>query len=151
MISECSTSIAVLDDVCSFRGLKSSDYLDLDWAPTLLMQAAMIARVDAKLLAALTRATRGEGELNPAYRDMPETIWEHPVSSLSSTQVAEIDKSLQVLAGLDFPSAHDAFGRLPQFERMDRPAAYLCEHFRALCDFYRGAAERGFGTIMWWD
>jgi hypothetical protein len=151
MISECATSTAVLDEVCSFRALESSEYLDLDWAPSLLMQAAVIADVDAELLAALDLATRGEGEINPAYRDASNTVWEHPVSSLRSTQVAEIDKSLQALAGLDFLSIDAAVDRLPQFAALDRPAEYLREHFRALCDFYRGAAERGLGTIMWWD
>lgn len=154
MISECITSTGTLDDVCSFRGLKSSEYLDLDWAPTLLKQASVTADVHAGLLGALDRATRGEGEVNPAYRDVPDTIWEHPVSSLRSTRVAEVDKSLQALAMLDFLSVqnvHDAFDRLPQFERPDRPAEYLREHFRALCDFYRGAAARGLGTLMWWD
>ena len=67
MISECTTSTATLDDVCSFRGLKSSEYLDLDWAPTLLKQAAVIADVHTELLEALDRAARGEGEVNAAY------------------------------------------------------------------------------------
>jgi hypothetical protein len=140
-----------LDQVCSFRGLEASEYLDLDWAATPLTQAAVIADVDAELVAALDLATRGEGEINPAYRDVPDTIWEHPVSCLRSAQVTEIDKSLQALAGLDFLSDHDAFDRLPQLEPLDRPAEYLREHLRALCDFYRGAAARGLGTIMWWD
>jgi hypothetical protein len=151
MISECAISTATLDQVCSFRGLEASEYLDLDWAPTPMMQAAVIADVDAELLAALDLATRGEGEINPAYSDMPDTIWEHPVSSLRSARVAGIDKSLQTLAGLDFLSVDAAFGRVPLFEALDQPAEYLREHFRALCDFYRGAAARGLGTIMWWD
>jgi hypothetical protein len=151
MISQCATSTAMLDEICSFRRLEKSEYLDLDWAPNLLKLAAVIADVDAELLAALDLATRGEGEINPAYRDVPDTVWGHPVSSLRSTQVAEIDKSLQALAGLDFLSVDDAFDRLPQFAALDRPAEYRREHFRWLCDFYRGAAVQGLGTIMWWD
>ena len=102
MISECTTSTATLNDVCSFRGLKSSEYLDLDWAPSLLKQAAAAADVDAELLGALDRATSGEGEVNPTYREMPDSIWEHPASFLRSTQVAAVDKLLQTLARLDF-------------------------------------------------
>jgi hypothetical protein len=151
MISECAISTATLDQVCSFRGLEASEYLDLDWAPTQLMQAAVIADVDAELLAALDLATRGEGEINPAYRDMPDTIWEHPVSCLRSAQALRSISPCRRLARLDFLSADDAFNRLPQLETMDRLAEYLREHFRAICDFYRRAAARKLGTIMWWD
>lgn len=154
LIAECATSTAVLDDVCSFRALASEDYLDLDWAPTLLREVAATADVDPELQLALAQAMNGHGEINPLYRDMPDTVWEHPVSSLGAVEVEQITLSLDVLVQSDFitdEAIDNTLDRLERLERPDEPREYLRRHLEALCEFYRGASARHLGTAMWWD
>jgi len=154
LLSECRVSVSELDRVCSFQTLDSNDYLDLDWAPRLLREIAITVNVPARLVVALDRAMGGEGEVNPAYRDWPESVWEHPVSSLKSTDVREIDMSLRALAQLgpvNERSVDDVVERLPHHEVPERTHIYLRRHFSALCDFYRGAAARQLGIIIWQD
>lgn len=155
-LAACVASMTVLDDVCSFRALDPKDYLELDWAPAPLEQAAKVANVPASLIGALTSATGGGDEVNPAYREFPDSIWEHPVTSLDSTAVRRVHEQLQELSRLNFLSsatAAEAFARLgdsfppPSGDPMD----YLRPHFQALCDFYAAAAERQLSVLMWWD
>lgn len=152
----CVNSVTVLDDVCSFRALDRNDYLDLDWSPAPLQQAAKAAQIPASLVSALANATGGDDEVNPAYREMPNSIWEHPVRSLGSTAVRRVHEQLQELSRLNFLSsatAADAFARLgDRFPPPDGdPMDYLHPHFQALCDFYATAVERELSVLMWWD
>ena len=155
-LAACVTSVTVLHDVCSFRALDRNDYLDLDWAPAPLEQAATVAQVPSSLISALTSATGGGDEVNPAYREMPDSIWEHPVTSLDSTAVRRVHEQLRELSRLNFLSsatAVEAFVRLgdnfplPVGDPMD----YLRPRFQALCGFYATAAERQLSVLMWWD
>ena len=155
-LAACATSVAVLDDVCSYRALQRDDYLDLDWAPAPLEQAARVAQVPASLVSALVSATRGGEEVNPAYREMPDSVWEHPVTSLDSATVQRVHEQLQELSRLDFLSsgtAAEAFARLgDRFSPpVGDPVDYLRPYFRALAGFYTTAAERQLSVLMWWD
>ena len=152
----CSSSVAVLDDVCSFRALDRDEYLDLNWAPAPLEQAARIAQVPACLLEGLARATAGGEEANAAYREMPDSIWEHPVTSLNPTEVRRVHEQLQELRRVDFlasATAPEALVRAgaelspPEADPLEK----LRPHFQALCDFYATAVERRLGVLMWWD
>ena len=156
LMSACATSTAVLHDVCSFRTLDQDDYLDLDWAPAPLEAAAVAARVPGHLLEGLALATGGDDEINRAYREMPDGVWEHPVTSLGPGQVMQVHQALRELSAVGFLSsdtAAQAFIRLgPKFPPPDGdPVDYLRPHFQALSDFYAGAAERRLGALMWWD
>lgn len=96
----------------------------------------------------------GQGEINPLYRDAPETVWEHPVSSLGAAQVEQIAHSLGVLVQVDFlthEAINNTLNRLERLERPDEPGEYLRRHLEALCEFYVGASARHLGTAMWWD
>lgn len=155
-LAACSTSVAVLDDVCSFRTLDRDDYLDLNWAPAPLEQAAKVAQVPASLVSALTRATGGGNEVNPAYREMPDSIWEHPVTSLDSTGVRRAHEQLQELSRLSFLSSATAAEALVRLgddfpPTVGDPMGYLRTHFQALCGFYATAVERQLSVLMWWD
>jgi hypothetical protein len=155
-LAACATSVTMLDDVCSFRSLDSSDYLDLGWAPAPLVEAAKAAQISAALIKALASATNGAREVNPAYREAPDRIWEHPVTSLGSTAVRRVHGQFQELSDLAYLSsgtATEAFDRLgDNFPPPDGdPMDYLHPHFRALCDFYATAAERQLSVLMWWD
>jgi hypothetical protein len=155
-LAACATSVAVLDDVCSFRALDLNDYLDLDWAPAPLEQAAKIARIPAFLINGLASATGGGDEVNPAYREMPDSIWEHPVTSLDPPTVRAMHEHLQELSRLDFltpATASEAFvrldGKVPP--PAGEPVDYLRSHFHSLCGSYATAVQRQLGVLMWWD
>jgi hypothetical protein len=108
----CRASVAELHKLCSFEYKPPAAYLDLDWAPSGLVRACEAAGVAAGNVAALRRALDGDDEVNPAYRDYPNTVWEHRVTGLAPPAAAEIaaaihQVSLQaVLASL--PSNADA-------------------------------------------
>lgn len=154
LLGECAVSVGELDRVCTFRALRSEDYLDLDWAPRLLQEVVVAASVPAILAAALDRAMSGDGEVNPAYRDRPDSIWEHPVSSLKPADVLDVDKMLRALAHLNPINEQSVAGAGRRLRDRDVPAdalKYLAAHFGALCDFYRGAAARHLAVVLWQD
>lgn len=149
----CRSSADRLDEVCSFTALAEGDYLDLDWAPSWLEQAAVAAGLPG-LAAALELATGGRGEVNPAYREHPDTIFEHPVASLDAEEVAGLAAELRRLLPPDFPPEGVVAGLWAEAQdtyRPDDPQAYLRRHARALGRFYAEAAERGLAVVMWWD
>lgn len=154
MLELCRADIGPLDDLCSFRALEASDYLDLDWAPDLLEGAARAANIPDDLLTALSLATCGEIEVNPHYRDTADSVWGHPVAFLPKTRVAEVATALQTLAQVDFLTEEGvdrALATCPPTSRPTDPHSYLSAHFRALREFYAEAAKRDLCTIMWWD
>jgi hypothetical protein len=153
-LAACATSVQELDAVCSFRALDPMDYLDLDWAPRLLQRVAEASGISPNLALALNRAMEGDGEVNPAYRDAPDSIWEHPVASLDAATVADVSASLKQLADVA-PLTHETVGRavvgLPRHDVPEQAFDYLKGHFDALCAFYADAANRGLAIIMWLD
>lgn len=154
LLAACEASVETLDDVCSFRALIPSDYLDLDWSPYLLEQTAVTSAAPAHLVDLLREATDGSGEVNPAYRDASHTVTEHPVSSLAPERVAAVSDGLEVLADLGFISdAHvgATLDRLLDWQGLDNPVLYLEGHFGALRAFYRAAAEDRMAVVAWWD
>lgn len=146
----------MLDRLCSFELLPESDYLDLDWAPTPLIRACEAAHVSPPVLAALRRALDGDSEINPAYRDRADTVWQHPVNEITADVVAELATLLArvepeiVLAALphDGQAASKILGTTT-FE--EHPGSYLRRHFVALRAFYVDAADRQLAIAIWWD
>lgn len=108
-LEECRTSVDALDAVCGYQLLGSDDYLDLDWAPALLVATAEAAGLDDALRRGLQLAMSGEGEVNPAYRDRADSVWEHPVSSLAPHRVREVAHVLDTLARTKFLSEQAVF------------------------------------------
>jgi hypothetical protein len=145
-----------LHKICSFELRPKEDYADLDWAGSALTRVCELAGLDARTLAMLRRALDGDTEVNAAYRDHPDTVWEHPVTGLEPAAVARVSRALQgvepqaVLAAL--PSSlqkvkaaigwKDFEGDLPE---------YLTRHFTALRSFYEEAARRDLAVVLWWD
>jgi hypothetical protein len=132
----------------------AEDYLDLDWSPRPLELAAAIAGLPAD---AIRTACSGGSEVNAAYRDVADTIWEHPVTALDPSEVVDIAARLgrfpiaDVVAGLP-ASKRAALAQLGMEEGWDEhPRDYLGRHYEALRRFYVVAAERGLATAMWWD
>jgi hypothetical protein len=152
-LDACRTSADRLDEVCSFTALPEDDHLDLDWAPSWLADAANATGL-AELAHAVELATAGRGEVNPDYRDHPDTIFEHPVAALTADEVVAVAADLAKLAPDGFPAEADVAGLwavAPEAYRPEDPQAYLRQHIAALVSFYRGAAERGLAVVMWWD
>ena len=145
-LAACATSVDELDAVCSFQALDPMDYLDLDWAPRLLQRVVEAAGAPAALAVALRRAMQGDGEVNADYRDQPDSVWEHPVSSLGVAAVADVSASLAELATLDVLSpwsVERAIEGLPPDAVPEGASAYLQGHFDALCAFYAdGSTQR---------
>jgi hypothetical protein len=137
---------SVLDDLCSFRTLDSVDHLDLNWAGLMLRKVAVCSAVAADLQRGLDLSLEGDVEINPAYRDAQDTIWEHPVASLSSPLVRNTADILTRLSRAGFPSndAVEAYlSSVPMEHRPQDPGAYLSNQFLTLRDFYTEAAARG--------
>jgi hypothetical protein len=117
-----------------------------------------IAGVDARVVTALRRSLNGDDEVNPAYRDSPDSIWGHPVTALVPDAVAEV---AALFRGLDPHVVLDALPADPAEARFrmgrgveflsGHPRDYLAPHFTALLAFYREAAERGLAVAVWWD
>ncbi|OKA03114.1 hypothetical protein ATP06_0237875 [Amycolatopsis regifaucium] len=157
-MSDCRDSAAELDKLCSFRSAPSADYLDLNWWPNTLKRTWALIGVDAQSLEVLHRGFDGVEEVNPAYRDHPNTIFEHPVTALEPDQVAEVANALRAItpervhaavpvqrdeaAAALGASVRDVVGDL---------AALLSEQHDILRNFYDEAAHRRLAMVMWWD
>ncbi|GAA4638029.1 hypothetical protein GCM10023196_094190 [Actinoallomurus vinaceus] len=157
-LDACRASVETLDLLCSFDLRPPSDHLDLDWAPEGLLRSSEIAGVDARVAAALRRSLDGDGEVNPAYRHQPDTIWGHPVTALAPYAVADVSALLgelepqAVLAALpaDPGEARTRIGRSVE-SLPGHPRGYLEPHFAALLAFYRDAAAQGLAVVLWRD
>ncbi|MGF1427106.1 DUF1877 family protein [Kitasatospora sp. LaBMicrA B282] len=133
----------------------SADCLDLDWSPSMLRQAFELARLDAVHLEALKRATEGDTDIDLGFLNTypheiglfgpPPTGLSPAAVSQVSTRLEEIDMQM-IRPALD-STAGSAIGRELTGDRNE----YLMGHFRALRDFYEGAAHRGLLVVLWWD
>ncbi|MFD5092506.1 hypothetical protein ACFWMR_18020 [Amycolatopsis thailandensis] len=157
-LSACRDSAAELDELCSFRSAPSADYLDLNWWPSALKRTWALIGVDALSLDVLHRGFDGAEEVNPAYRDFPNTIFEHPVTALNPDQVAEVANVLRALAPervhAAVPAERDeAAASLGAYVRdvIGDLAVLLAEQHAILRDFYDEAASRRLAMVMWWD
>ncbi|SCF16555.1 hypothetical protein GA0074695_3923 [Micromonospora viridifaciens] len=155
-LAKCRSSVEELDKLCSFDLLPFTEYLNLDWAPAPLIRVFELAQVSTPIAAALRRGLDGDVEINPAYRDHQDTVWEHPVVTLEPDIVADVAALLgqvepgAVLGALpeDATAALLSIG-MPQFDGHPRP--YLQRHLAALRDFYAHAAHRRLAVALWWD
>ncbi|MGI8336389.1 DUF1877 family protein [Actinomadura scrupuli] len=154
----CRQSADELNRLCSFELRPQSDYADLDWAGSAMIRVCELADLDARIVAALRRALDGDAELNAAYRDHPDTVWEHPVTALDPTAVAQVSGVLgklepqAVLAAL--PSdPHEATAAIGEnWENFEGDLrGYLARHFTALLSFYEETAQRNLAVVLWWD
>ncbi|GIH99583.1 hypothetical protein [Planobispora takensis] len=155
-LASCRAPVEELDRLCSFATAPRSDYLDLDWAPGPLLRVGELACADPGVLAALRRALTGDEEVNPAYRDHPATVWEHPVTTLTSAAVAQVaqmlpDAEAAILAALSSPGGETLAVAGELLPGVDRPGEYLTRHLAALLDFYAGAAHHELAVVVWWD
>ena len=153
-LAQCRSSIEVLDRLCSFKLRTHEDYLDLDWSPHPLELTA--ARIDAELSAAVRDACSGGDEINPAYREFPGSIFEHPVRALEPDAVRAVAGILTRIDPRDLvaslPTHAEAARQIVGLEDfLGHPGDYLRGHYDSLRRFYQAAAARGQVTATWWD
>lgn len=153
-LAQCRSSVQMLSRLCSFQLRPRDDYLDLDWSPRPLELAA--ARIDMTLAAAIHHACTGGDEINPAYREHPGSVFEHPVRGLEPATVGTVAATLvrwkpdDVVSAL--PSDSDTAMRdVGMDEFSGHPGEYLRGHYEELRGFYATAAARGHATATWWD
>ncbi|GAA4561070.1 hypothetical protein [Planotetraspora kaengkrachanensis] len=152
----CRRSVRELHRLCSFKLAPDGDHLDLDWAPSSLIQISELSGAAPHAVAALRRALRGDAEVNPAYRDHPDTIWEHPVTALDADAVGEVATVFRNLpnavSALVPPEDHAAWSAPDKAPPgSDGPRGYLTMHLAALLRFYEEATRRGLAVVVWWD
>jgi hypothetical protein len=155
-LTACRNSLDELHLLCSFKLRPGSEHLDLDWAPDPLVRAFELARVDEPVVVALRRSLDGDDEINAAYRDHPDSVWEHPVTALEPDVVVEVSALLRrvkptvVMAAVpdDAIAAQTSLG-LSTFDGHPRP--YLHRHLVALQDFYARAARQHLAVALWRD
>lgn len=130
----------------------------MDWWPSTLKRVWALTGADGRTLARLRRCFEGAEEVNPAYRDHPETIWEHPVTALEPPQVGEVAEALFAVT----PDAVRAVmlsdsGRIETELGKDAlalggdQAGQLAREHTVLRDFYEEAARRRLAIVLWWD
>jgi hypothetical protein len=154
-LAACRRSVEELDRLCSFRMLSGEDHLDLDWSPGALRRLGDLIPLPPGVPEAIRHALSGGDEVNPAYRDTVDTIFEHPVTAWEPPDAARV---ADVLAGLDarrlaagFPHRRVVAERLLLDPRMRDPGGYVLSHLTALRSFYLGARDRGLAVVLWWD
>jgi hypothetical protein len=153
-LAACRNSVDEVDLLCSFTLRPAFDHLDPDWAPAPLVRAFELAHVDEPVVVALRRALDGDEEINAAYRDHPDTVWEHPVTALGSDVVAEFAALLtQVRPEVVMATVPDrvvtARTSLGVFTFDER--RHLHGHLVALQDFYAHAARQHLTVALWSD
>ena len=156
-LARCRVSVEVLHLLYSFELRPDDDYVDLDWSPRPLELLA--ARVDARLSEAIAQVCSGAGaEINPAYRDHPLTIFDHPVLALEPDAVREVAAVMarwppdQLLAALPYDrrAALTLIAiRLSEFS--GHPHDYLHGHYESLRRFCAEAAAAGMAVVSWGD
>ncbi|MDF2710448.1 MAG: hypothetical protein K0R62_6100 [Nonomuraea muscovyensis] len=156
LLDSCRTSVAELDRLCSFEMAPPEDHLDLDWTPGPLLRIGELVCAGPGVVAAFRRALAGDGEVNPAYRNHPQTVWEHPVAALDPDAVAVVAPLLHRMGSVMPAALASSDGEITavlreQFPDVDLSREYMVRHLTALLGFYDGAAERGLAVVLWWD
>jgi hypothetical protein len=153
-LTECRRSAGALDELCSFRAAPGGDHLDLDWWPVLLKRTW--ERTGAGAPATMRLALDGEDEVNPSYRDHPDTITDHPVTALEPPRVGEVAAALRsvtpeaVRAAVPPDRYRGEYGAMA-VEVVGDLAGHLAEQHARLGEFYEQAAGRGLAVLLWWD
>ncbi|ONF67414.1 hypothetical protein [Amycolatopsis keratiniphila] len=157
-LAVCRRSVDALHELCSFSSTPVEDYLDMDWWPATLKRAWALTEADDRTLARLRRCFGGEEEVNPAYRDHPGTIWEHPVTALEPPQANDVAEALRAVTPdavrAVVPSDPDRIeaelgkGALGMGGDL---AGQLAREHTVLRDFYEEAARRRLAVVLWWD
>ncbi|MFI6014744.1 DUF1877 family protein [Streptomyces sp. NPDC051243] len=135
------------------------DLLDTDWATWGLIAYCRSTGVDRDLIALLDRAVSGDlgGDIGFLDHDEVYDGFDGSPRLLGPAAVTDIARRLDhidldaVLAHL--PTATDDAAAACGFGRGFRGdvRSYLVEHFRAMREFYRGAARRGQCVVVWTD
>lgn len=154
----CRQSVEALDELCSFTSAQDEDYLDLNWWPVILKRAWELTGASARALGALQRGLDGDEEVNPSYRDHPNTIWEYPVTALEPPQVGEVagvlravtPEAVQAVVPSDPDQIEAKLGKLAR-DVIGDLAEQLAHQHTMLRDFYDGAARRQLAVLQWWD
>ncbi len=152
-LATCRRSVEALDAVCSYNAAPAEDHLDMGWWPAILERAW--ERTGA---AASRYALTGDDDVNPAYRDHPDTVWEHPVTALAPPRVAEAARALRAMppeaVRAAIPSTPDeietALGSTARAVVGDLAGQLAYQH-TVLRDFYAEAARRRLAVVLWWD
>ncbi|MCP2163862.1 hypothetical protein LX83_000702 [Goodfellowiella coeruleoviolacea] len=144
--------MAELHKLCSYRSAPRSDHLDLDWWPVVLRRLG--EPPEHAHLSVLRRAFDGHDEVNPAYRDHPTTVWEHPVTALEPDAVGVLAAELCGVTPQDVGAAAVLSGRADTgFAGLEPETVteHVVRAFGVLRDFYAEAASRRMAVVLWWD
>ncbi|WP_406277352.1 DUF1877 domain-containing protein [Embleya sp. NBC_00896] len=135
----------------------SEDWLDLDWAPSMLERACELTRLDAVRLEALKRATDGDSDIDLGFLNADP----HAIAFFSNSTATALcpDAVVQVSALLEEIDMHAILRSVLNsgteselgYGFIGDPTEYLLGHFGALRDFYTQAARRGLLVVLWWD
>ncbi|GGP52686.1 DUF1877 family protein [Saccharothrix coeruleofusca] len=156
-LAKCRASVAQLHRVCSLRSVSRADHLDLDWWPAVLERVWERTDIAPAALPVLRRAFHGDEEVNPAYRNHPDTVWEHPVTALEPEVVAEVADALRALSPKAVRAAvpEDSGGVQAVLRGVASEVVGLRDEvvrqYIALRDFYGEAADRERAAVLWWD
>lgn len=152
-LAVCRQSVEALDKVCSTT---DEDHLDMNWWPDILKRAWELAGPDG--LVVLRRAFDGDDEVNPAYRDHPDTISAHPVTALEPPRVGETADALRAVppeavhavVPADPDQIEAKLGKLAR-DVIGDLAEQLSRQHTIMRDFYYEAACRDLAIMLWWD
>ncbi|MFI9811976.1 hypothetical protein [Saccharothrix variisporea] len=153
-LATCRTSVERLHEVCSFDLAPERDHLDMDWWPQDLVTIwALLGVPDG-----LRHAFDGDDEVNPAYRDRPDSVFVHPVTALEPHRVGEVAEALRAITveavravvPADRRRAAAVLGEHVSDIRASLPELFAEQH-GLLRDFYLDAARRGLAVVLWWD
>ncbi len=155
---QCRASLDAIERLCSFTLRPRTDYIDLDWAPPGILTLLELSNAPSGVVRALRRALEGDREINPAYREHPDSVMGHPVSELDSSAVHEVAAALETLdldvIGASLPAdanlARERIGG-SLIELLVHPRDYLVPHIARLRAFYVEASARHLATAQWWD
>jgi hypothetical protein len=156
-LAACRLTVTELDKLCSFTSAPKADYLDLNWWPIALKRIGELPVAGHSGVAVLGHAFGGTREVNPAYRDHPDTVWWHPVTALEPDAVEQIAGALRVLTPEAVraavpPTPGEAEALLgSELRGVDNLADRLAHQFTLLRDFYDEAARRHLAVVFWWD
>ncbi|MCO5998510.1 DUF1877 family protein [Actinoallomurus rhizosphaericola] len=154
-LAECRRSDDTLNTLCSFDLVPMSDHLDLDWADDGIIR--MCEHTGIGDVASVRRAVEGGAEVNPAYRDHPDSVMEQPML----LEPADVVASATALRDIDLERIFSALPADPQavkdtlggnlHDLIGDPRRYLAKHFTALRDFYTTAADQHLAVVIWCD
>jgi hypothetical protein len=154
-LDRCRTLAAASPDADPEWNPPADDRIDLDWAPSFLIDACKLAGVDTCTLEALMRALDGAPDIDVSVLHHPEATGSFGPcpTALGPDSVARLAAKL---TELDWEKTLAAIpenrrGTIAGDRFTGNPPAYLTNHFTTLRDFYVGAAQRGLFVVLWWD